>query len=631
MRLKNLHISNYKNLKNFDLAFEGDSFLEVFVGKNGSGKSNLFEALIEIFRHLDEFDSTGDGIDFDYGITYEVGGRNTSIEWKAGQLKINNRARKTLGTTTPLPDNILVYYSGHNDTVTSLIEKYVDSFRKRLRSASPSDDRFFIGVDSDYKELLLTTVLLLPDDCLCRQYICKRLGIKSAAPDFRITLQRPRYATGNKDFDVQNNDDDTRFWKAEGVTKEFLELLYSCATIQPEKGPIIPHGYQANDDRYVFYINCQKIRDAFSGKAPHELFTAFDRLKVIEMLDGLSIEIELTNGESAFTNFFSDGQLQSVYIYAITELFRERQCLTLLDEPDSFLHPEWQHQFLGQIFEISEAAAQTNHTLLSSHSASTISSSDQSLISLFEIDGSSVKVSRVPKGEVITSLSAGLIAFSESEARLNIQHVLSNTTGPVLFTEGITDEIILEKAWSKLYPGADRPFEIQNAFDCIFLGNLLSRDELYANHPGRIFFGLFDFDEAFNRWNGMGTVTIETDPAKCLTKKRAANDGYGLLLPVPATLSVKNQVLNTATGGTYKHNSLLTIELLFHDVPGLETHFAVDPERTDGFRKFIGNKVDFAKQVVPTLDAIHFKVFEPIFNFVRSKCVSPVPAATATV
>ena len=66
MRLKSLFVSNYKNLKNFTLSFDGTSFIDVFVGKNGSGKSNLFEALIEIFRHLDQFGRPANEISFDY-------------------------------------------------------------------------------------------------------------------------------------------------------------------------------------------------------------------------------------------------------------------------------------------------------------------------------------------------------------------------------------------------------------------------------------------------------------------------------------------------------------------------------------------------------------------------------------
>jgi len=66
MRLKSVYISQYKNLKDFTLSFDGNSFIDVFVGKNGTGKSNLFEALIEILRHLYECKKDNAELDFDY-------------------------------------------------------------------------------------------------------------------------------------------------------------------------------------------------------------------------------------------------------------------------------------------------------------------------------------------------------------------------------------------------------------------------------------------------------------------------------------------------------------------------------------------------------------------------------------
>lgn len=57
------------------------------------------------------------------------------------------------------------------------------------------------------------------------------------------------------------------------------------------------------------------------------------------MLADISIPLKLTSGLDASIAHFSDGQFQSVYIYSIVELFKDRHCLTLLDEPDAFLHP----------------------------------------------------------------------------------------------------------------------------------------------------------------------------------------------------------------------------------------------------------------------------------------------------
>jgi len=56
MRLKSVYIGQYKNLRDFVLTFDGNSFIDVFVGKNGTVKSNLFEALIVNYRIIFERD-----------------------------------------------------------------------------------------------------------------------------------------------------------------------------------------------------------------------------------------------------------------------------------------------------------------------------------------------------------------------------------------------------------------------------------------------------------------------------------------------------------------------------------------------------------------------------------------------
>lgn len=624
MRLKSVFVSQYKNLKNFTLGFDGASFIDVFVGKNGSGKSNLFEALIEIFRHLYEYDKEKADTGFEYTIKYEIGGAETEIAWSAGKFSINGKTRATIGQTL-LPDNVLIYYSGHNDTVAGLVDKYEANFGKRIKKADFDESRRFIGIGPEYKALLLAVLLMQKPDSKARLFILGKLGISTVAPEVRLELHRPGYASDVR-FDIEDLDAD-RYWKPEGITKAFLDRLSKC--ISPATGSTVrSEGYFATDRRYILYFDIAKIQQEFADLSAQELFRQFDNLKTLGMLADISIPLMLTSGLDATIANFSDGQFQSVYIYSIVELFKDRNCLTLLDEPDSFLHPEWQFAFLRQVIEITGAGAKSNHVLMSSHSASTITTADDSFINLFEFDGGNVMVTKVKKADVIKSLSAGLISFSESEARLNIHHVLKNTTGSVLFTEGITDEMILETAWTKLYPTEQRSFDIQNAFGCGFLRNLVKDKTLYQNHTGRTFFALFDFDEAHNDWNQLGQ-DVQTDPYKCLVKKQTAYDSYALLLPVPATGNIRQQVINPHTGGHYGNRSLLTIELLFHGVAGLERYFTVDTARTDGFIKFISDsqKVTFARDVVPAIEAAHFEVFRPMFDFIRSKCNPAIPAA----
>lgn len=615
MRLKSVYISRYKNLRDFTLNFDGNSFIDVFVGKNGTGKSNLFEALIEIFRHLFE-DSE---MTFNYSIYYEIDGQDVEIEWKDSKRLINGKKQKTLGKT-PLPDNVLIYYSGHNDTVAGLVEQYEDAFSKRIKKADFDESRYFIGIGPEYKNLLLAVILMQPANNMARQFICQKLDIETVGSELRVVLERPTYATGFR-FDIEDLEPD-RYWKPEGITKTFLDRLTKCISLSTGS-PIRSEGFFPEIDSYILYFDISKINQEFSDLNAQELFRQFDNLKTLGMLMDISVPLHLKNGLDAAITHFSDGQFQSVYIYSIVELFKDRNCITLLDEPDSFLHPDWQFGFLKQVFEITDTAAKNNHVLMSSHSASTISTANDSFINLFELDGNKVIVNKVRKGDVIKSLSSGLIAFSESEARLNIHHVLKNTTGPVLFTEGITDEMILETAWSKLFPTEERSFEIQNAFSCGFLRNLMKDKTLYENHPVRVFFSLFDFDEAYNDWNQLGQ-DVETDPCICLAKKYKSYQSYALLLPVPAEGTIRQQVINPQTGENFGGRSLLTIELLFYGIEGLDDYFAVDTERPGGFLKFVSDsrKVSFAKDVVPTINAEHFEVFRPMFDFIKSNSQS---------
>lgn len=624
MRLTSLYIGQYKNLRDFPLTFDGSSFIDVFVGKNGTGKSNLFEALIEIFRHVVEYDRDKAHCDFNYRIGFEIDGSATEIGWNSGKLTINGKDRKTIGKT-PLPDNVLIYYSGHNDTVANLVEQYEDAFRKRIKRADFDETRFFLGIGPEYKELLLAVLLMQPDNCKARQFICQKLGIETVDSEVKVVLERPAYAADSR-FDIELNDETDRYWKPQGITRTFLDRLHSC--INTASGsPVRSEGYFAEPDRYILYFDIAKIREEFADLSPQELFRQFDNLKTLGMLAEITIPLKLAEDVDATIAHFSDGQFQSVYIYSITELFKDRNCITLLDEPDSFLHPEWQFDFLKQVFEITDTAAKTNHVLMSSHSAATITNLNEPLINLFDFDGSAVRCQKVTKTDIIRTLSGGFISFSEEEARLNIKHILKNTTGPVLFTEGISDEMILETAWSKLYSGQPCPFDIQNAFDCAFLRNLIKRNELYQNNPGRTFFALFDFDEAYNEWNYLNqkdTWALQCDdPYLGLRTEHTSDKVYAFLLPVPRIPKVEAQVMKTSGSKEhFAHQSVMGIEHLFYG-DQTEQHFEAKQLPGGGeIITFSGNKTKFAKEVVPNLEPAYFEVFLPMFEFIKSKCTA---------
>ncbi|NTU49675.1 MAG: AAA family ATPase [Desulfobulbaceae bacterium] len=622
MRLIQVQISEYKNLKDFELHFDGNSFIDVFVGKNGTGKSNLFEALLEIFRHLYATDEKSRSeIGFDYLIEYEINGKIVKIEWADNKFTVNGeKNRKNPGSKTPLPDNVLIYYSGHNVKVHDLVHEYEDSFKKTIKKAGVADTRRFIGIGKEYKQLLLSVLLLQKESNGTRKVICNRLGIKSVATEVKLTLKRPFYAD-SKAFDIELNDETDRYWKSQGITKIFLERLVNCK-LDDSKGPVRTEGYLSKEDRYIHYLDADKVRKEFSELSAQELFRQFDNLKIIEMLSEITIPVTLENGQEATTNFFSDGQFQLVYIYSIIELFKDLNCLTLLDEPDAFLHPAWQFDFLKQVFEITDAAAKNNHVLMSSHSAVTLIPHDNKKIKFFDIKKHNVNCYDLPKQIAINKLSSDLIHYSEQNQLLSIINTIQIEKKPVLFTEGSTDPIILKEAWHKLFE-EEMPFIPFYAFSCTYISQLLTDNRIGAEMGGLPIFALFDFDMAFNQWKGLDGTVIEGDPFKGMVKKWASGESYAIMLPVPLNPDIQKQVIkNSRSKETFGGGSCCEIEHIFYGDPSTEEYF--QEECCVGGKKIVfksdADKTSFAKEIVHALDKSFFETFRPMFEFIKGKC-----------
>lgn len=619
MRLRSVWISQYKNLRDFSLGFDGDGFIDIFVGKNGSGKSNFLEALIEIFDHIFAFDPDAAGPGFDYAISFEIADAETRIEWRDGLLIINGREGRRSFRGAELPDHILVYYSGHNPNVGELIDRYEFKFTAKIDGPSFADSPKILPVAGEIKDLLLAMMLLLPDNHPGRAALLQRLAIRRVKPEIRVVLKRPRYAQGRNAF--QYDVDDLvggKYWKPRGPTREFLSRLDTCLSPPPERGPIRTEGYQAEADAYFLFLDTERLRAEFAGDGICSLFRQFYSLKVLGMLAVISVEVELESGFTGGTAGFSDGQFQMVYMLATAELFKDRNVISLFDEPDAFLHPEWQFDFLRQVNAISEHATRTNHILINTHSASTIVADVPCRIRSFECGENGLEVNEADKADLVRSLSAGLITFSENEVSLSIEHILLNTDGPVLFTEGVSDALVLSTAWERLFPTTRRKFAIESAFGSAYLRKMLQEQDFFALHSARKIFGLFDFDTAYNEWRNLGEL-IEADPSKCLTRKRAGGDWFAMLLPVDPNLSIRKQVLRPGSNQDFAHKSKLDMELMFFDAFGVGQHFEADPTEPYDCIRFVGSKSRFAKEFVPALSSVHFEPLRPIFNFLLSK------------
>lgn len=620
MRLTEIHIKGtYKNLSDFKVQLSGDSFLEVFVGKNGTGKSNFFEAVLKIFKHLSEENYT---ITFNYSISYEIDGETIYLEWKDTKW-IDHKHEDITPDRTKLTENILVYYSGHNKTIGSLLDSSNEAHTKLLNNNRKKEDllsvvtRRFTGIDNQYKSLLLSVILLQEDTNKAKKFIQDKLDIASIGNEIRIDFKRPDYASNTSEFAFDEFDDEKRFWSPEGYFKTLLNTIWDVQKYD-FKGARSEGNIDENN--HILYRSFSSFQETFDDYSPLDLFIAFDNLKTIGYLKDIKVNVTLTSGKEIEIDQFSDGQFQSIYIYTLTELFKDKNCITLLDEPDSFLHPEWQHKFLNQIYDISDASAETNHVLMSSHSAVTLVGDREKKVNLFRFEEQDLMCHKVGKDFAVNKLSSQLFKVNYDKQILSIMHTLSQDK-PILFTEGFSDPIILYKAWEKLYD-YEIPFDICFGFGCEYLRKILSSDKFENEMEGKSIFGLFDFDEAYNHWHSIKTKgeLLEQDPYKGLCKKVENKNSYAFLMPIPNIPIIKKQVIkNEDTNETHKHESKLEMEHLFYSE---ETKGEFNIKNGVGGAEIVeisdSKKMKFAQDIIPTLDAEHFEIFKPMFDFILS-------------
>ncbi|MHB9954806.1 ATP-dependent nuclease [Vibrio campbellii] len=630
MRLKSIYISEYKNLRDFTLDFSQEHFLEVFVGKNGSGKSNFIEALLEVLRHIYQYD-WGDNrheLLFSYKLIYEINGQEINIEFDFAteQLKVNGADRATVGAT-PKPNNILTYYAGHNPAVSELLSSFEEKFSRRIIRADHDESRPFIGVSSAYNDLLLAVISLLPDTSKARQYVTDKLGIEEIVNDFKVNLKRPLYAqkTTSSQYDVQVGDDSTKYWKLAGISLESLEALEHCFSEPDPTGRIRTEGYLPGTDTYQLYFSLDKIRGHFPDYSAHDFFRVFDNLKTLGMLESITLTLKTSDGHEITSNMFSDGQFQAIYLYAISEIFKDSNCITIMDEPDSFLHPEWQAECSEQVQALSAEAAASNHVIMTTHSAVTLINSPHTLVKYFDLKDGKAIAFPLPKRIAVERLCSNVIRYAEKEQLLSILNAIEIENKPVFFTEGNTDPIIIKEAWHKLYDGQDMPFIPFYAFSCTYIKQLITDLRIQEEMQGKPVFSLFDFDKAYLSWDGLKGEVVHGDIDTGIVKKWENGNSYAVMLPVPDIPAIRAQVISDeVTKAHYGGESLCEIEhLLF----GEETqdYFKESPCKGGGkIIEFISDskKVEFAKTVVPNLPKENFEVFRPMLDWIAAKCVA---------
>lgn len=382
MKLNKLQINGFNILQDgFFIDFDKASNLSILIGKNGSGKSSILEAVGIIFKSLYK----GSKIPFSFVIDYHLEDKHIGIQnieeftirintdvYSMGELKY---FKETQGLDI-FPDNIIAYYSGSNERLKKIFNfgKHLESpflyledkhFKFILFSLICSDldrhieflrDNFQIEKNENFQMKLKVKLFdkkLIEEINSLDQYFKIHLRELLDLQDLlTITKQNLYQANGENIENILKNIE-----KIE-IAIGSSDLLRYCMRVP----------YRFNNGLFEFLISFEEV-STFIYEIGNEtnLFKNFLSLSSKSILK--DVETIFTK-ESNIVNYtaLSEGEKQLITVIGIKELTTLEESLFLLDEPDTYLHPSWQNILIEHFLESS-----SDQILMTTHSAKLLS------------------------------------------------------------------------------------------------------------------------------------------------------------------------------------------------------------------------------------------------------------------
>lgn len=367
MRIDSLYIHDWKNLREFHIDLDETQLTSVLIGANATGKSNLIEAIVRIFRNLD----LGEKPDFPYRIKYEVRGHKVEIDASPNVLFDELRKRKEIEITVDgqrqtqrqfesqkdqlLPSNVFAYYSGTKRRLEALFDKHLEIFYKATLDSEimPLRRLFFChSVHSNYVLL----AYFAEGDVNARKFLAEQMGIEGIE-SILFVLRNPWWFKGKPNAKMLR-DGDSRFWYARGLVKKFVARLWDHAY-----PPIREHEQEHLDFRgssedkewlYLFIPSEDALRElAQAYSSQKEFFKELETTWINDLIAETRIKLRRKETANCVTfQDLSEGEQQLLTVLGLLKFTKDDESLFLLDEPDTHLNPLWKFEYLQTLEDV---------------------------------------------------------------------------------------------------------------------------------------------------------------------------------------------------------------------------------------------------------------------------------------
>ena len=445
MRLDYLKIERFKNLNGFEVDFDETSREPVVVvlGRNGSGKSNLFEALVIIFRDLLKAKPTPD---FAYDLRYTLRAGAVSVRIlnppsgdgdasRASAQSFTARSGERVETFSftvteggverriarrdiPgfLPRYVVTYYSGVSNRLEHHFFQPQLEFRDELLDGNVIPLRPLFYAKPIHSQFALLSFFLTSDTEVA-EFLREYPWIE-ALESVLFVLRRPHWAKRRK----LRADGDERFWFAGGVVKDFLSSLYDCALAPLRIAGRIQHSFDQTENTEFLYLYLRDVdqlrrlaRESLaamqrkSATAPASIdddraFEAAEFFKLLEstfmsdLIHETRIRVRVRHAGALTFRELSEGEQQLLTVVGMLRFTRHDDSLFLLDEPDTHLNPAWGMEYLNILRKHADTG-QNSHLLVATHDPLVLTNLRRNQVAILERDLESGRVASFEPAE----------------------------------------------------------------------------------------------------------------------------------------------------------------------------------------------------------------------------------------
>ena len=481
MKLKSLWLKDYKNLKDFHLDFEKGNGLSILIGNNGSGKSNVLEAISGIFAEW--YGKSSYKFDTDYEVIYD----KDNLEFRLNRNGRYKRVNPFINNHEFLPTKVIATYTGENP---HLYENFYKQFKRSSKMLYCDKNLWTVS--------FLILVLYSYKYTDIAHFLKEEFNIiDGTAISITIKLKADYYSV-EKDVEnlidqINNND----------FPEEFTLSLDDLR---------MRLGRSKNDDDLYYQ--------------PRELFDIFSRAcnRVHPMISQLDIIIDSHINVSDF----SEGEKKLILIKAILEFIADEDSLLLLDEPDANVHESRKVYLYHQIKKY--ASDYSRQIIMTTHSPIIAKMASKNELIYLELKKGKVEEIETEKLDLIKNLAS-------NEWNIMEAGVFLNSGKPLVLFEGKSDIIYVKKAIELLKP--DNPKYEKINIDILSFNGTGNAEEFLKNireiTPNKKLIFFFDRDSGGK--DGMSHVIGRSKDDELIIHYRDYEDDAKLLkaafLPYP--------------------------------------------------------------------------------------------------